>query len=99
MPADDLKESLSEIDILLIPVGGISTIGSTTAAEIVRRFNPRVIIPMHYKTPLLKRELETIDKFLKEVGIKDVVRQPKFSVTRSGLPPTTQVFVFDDPVK
>lgn len=99
MPGDDLKESLSEIDILLIPVGGTSTIGSTTAAEIARRFNPRIIIPMHYKTPLLTRELDPVDKFLKEVGVKDVIRQPKLSVTRSGLPPTTQVIVFDDPEK
>jgi len=99
IPSDDLKENLNEIDILLIPVGGTSTIGSATAAEIVRRFNPRIIIPMHYKTPLLKRELDTVDKFLKEVGIKDILKQPKFSVTRSGLSATTQVIVFDDPGK
>ncbi len=99
VPSDDLKENLSEIDIMLIPVGGTSTIGSTTAAEIVRRFNPRIIIPMHYKTPLLTRELETVDKFLKEVGAKDVIRQPKLSVTRSGLPPTMQAIVFNDPEK
>jgi len=99
VPSDDLKENLSEIDIMLVPVGGTSTIGSTTAAEIVRRFNPRIIIPMHYKTPLLTRELETVDKFLKEVGAKDVIRQPKLSVTRSGLPPTMQAIVFNDPEK
>jgi len=97
VPADDLKENLNEIDIMLIPVGGISTIGSSTAAEIVRRFSPRVVIPMHYKTPKLKRDLDSVDKFLKEVGAKDMERQSKLSMTRSGLPQNTQVIVFNDP--
>ena len=97
VPSEELKENISQIDILFLPVGGISTIGSTTAAEIVRRFVPRIIIPMHYKTPLLSRELEPVDKFLKEMGVKDQALLPKFSVTRSGLPSTAQIVVFNDP--
>lgn len=83
-------EDLGSIEVLFIPVGGISTIDSKLAAEIVRFINPRVIIPMHYQTEIVPW-LEPLERFLKEMGLKEVVTQPKFNITRSNLPPETQV--------
>ena len=93
--SSELIEELGDIDVLFLPVGGVSTIGGATAAEIVRRLTPKVAIPMHYKTATLKKELEPVDKFLKEMGIKENVSQPKLSVSRSNLPTSTQVTVLD----
>jgi L-ascorbate metabolism protein UlaG (beta-lactamase superfamily) len=90
-------EELDNVDVLLLPVGGVSTINAPLAAEVVRQLEPKVVIPMHYKTPVLKRELESVDRFLKEIGAKDVAPQPKLSVTKSNLPETTQVFLLDYP--
>jgi len=43
---------------------------------------PKVVIPMHYKTPALKSpELETADRFLREIGVTTAVPQPKLAVT------------------
>jgi len=95
LPDSELIEDMGDIDVLFLPVGGISTIGGSTAAEIVRRLTPKVAIPMHYKTPALKKELEPVDKFLKEAGVKEKVSQPKLSVSRSNLPTSTQVIVLD----
>lgn len=95
LPSSELIEDLGDIDVLFLPVGGVSTIGGSTAAEIVRRLTPKVAIPMHYKTATLKKDLEPVDKFLKEVGIKEMVSQPKLSVSRSNLPASTQVIVLD----
>jgi hypothetical protein len=50
---------------------------------------------MHYKTATLKKDLEPVDKFLREMGIKENVSQPKLSVSRSNLPTSTQVIVLD----
>ncbi|MFC2018048.1 MBL fold metallo-hydrolase [Chloroflexota bacterium] len=83
-------EDLGSIEVLFIPVGGVSTIDSKIAAEVVRFINPRVIIPMHYGTEVVPW-LEPLDRFLKEMGLKEVVTQPKFNITRSNLPPETQV--------
>lgn len=95
LPSSELIEEIGDIDVLFIPVGGISTVGGTTAAEMVRRLTPKIAIPMHYKTPVLARELEPVDRFLKELGLKEVPYQPKLSVTRSSLPMNTQVIVLD----
>jgi L-ascorbate metabolism protein UlaG (beta-lactamase superfamily) len=97
LPSPQLIEDIGDIDVLFLPVGGVSTIGSSTAAEIVRRLTPKVVIPMHYKTEALTIELEPVDKFLKETGIKEMVSQPKLSVNRSNLPTSTQIVVLDYP--
>ena len=97
LPASELIEDMGDIDVLFLPVGGVSTIGGSTAAEIVRRLTPKVVIPMHYKTAALAKELEPVDKFLKEVGIKEQISQSKLSVSRSNLPTGTQVVILDYP--
>jgi len=93
--SSDLLEDVGDIDILFLPVGGVSTIGGLAAAEIVRRLTPKVAIPMHYKTPTLKKDLEPVDKFLKEMGIRENVSQPKLAISRSNIPTSTQVIVLD----
>ena len=88
-------EELGNIDVLLLPVGGVSTINASMAAEVVRQLEPKIVIPMHYKTPALNRELEPVERFLKEIGVKEVNSQPKLSVSRSSLPDSTQVVVLN----
>jgi len=88
-------ETLGKVDILLVPVGGVSTINAPVAAEIMRRLEAKVVIPMHYKTDVITRELEPVARFLKEAGAEQATPQPKFSVNKSNLPPTTQVVLLD----
>ncbi|MFC1954094.1 MBL fold metallo-hydrolase [Chloroflexota bacterium] len=88
-------EEIDNVDVLLLPVGGVSTINAPIAAEVVRQLEPKAVVPMHYKTEALKRELEPVDSFLKEMGVKEVHSQPKLSVTKANLPASTQVFLLD----
>ena len=88
-------EELGSVDVLLLPMGGVSTINASMAAEIVRQLEPKVVVPMHFKTPALSRELEPVDKFLKEMGAEQLSPQPKLSITRSNLPDSTQVFLLN----
>jgi len=61
-------EELSGIDILMIPVGGTYTVDAKTAAEIVKSLNPRVTIPMHYKTEAINFTITGVEDFLELVG-------------------------------
>jgi len=88
-------EELGDVDVLLLPVGGVSTINAPMAAEVVRQLEPKVVVPMHYKTEVLNWELEPVERFLKEIGMERVVSQPKLSFTRSSLPASTQVFLLN----
>ena len=88
-------EAIDDVDVLLLPVGGRSTLNAATAAEVIRQIEPKIVIPMHYQTPVLKRELESVDSFLKEMGIERPPSQPKLSLNPSSLPLSTQVFLLD----
>ncbi|MFC2070159.1 MBL fold metallo-hydrolase [Chloroflexota bacterium] len=88
-------EEMEDIDVLLLPVGGVSTIDAAKAAEVVRQLEPKAIIPMHYKTEAIKKGLQPVDMFLKEMGIKEINSQPKISFNRTNLPTSTQVFLLD----
>jgi L-ascorbate metabolism protein UlaG (beta-lactamase superfamily) len=63
-------EELNDVDILLVPVGGGPVCDAEAAMEIVNQIEPKVVIPMHYKTPGLGIKLDALDRFLKEMGGK-----------------------------
>ncbi|MFC2067315.1 MBL fold metallo-hydrolase [Chloroflexota bacterium] len=88
-------EEIGDVDVLLLPVGGVSTLDAPMAAEVIRQLEPKAVIPMHYKTPAIDLELEPVEKFLKEMGIEQINPQPKLALTVSSLPISTQVFLLD----
>ncbi len=90
-------QELGGVQVLFLPVGGNSTIDSVAAAETVRTLEPKLVIPMHYKTPAINLPLDPLDNFLKQMALKEVVPQAKLSVTRNSLPDEMRVVVLDYP--
>ena len=50
-------EELGNVDVLLLPVGGVSTLNAPMAAKVVRQLEPKAIVPMHYKTQAVPYEV------------------------------------------
>jgi len=71
-------EALGPIDILLIPVGGGTTIDADEATHVVQQVKPKVIIPMHYRTQGLYWGIGTAAPFLEG---KDVIEVQDRSLT------------------
>jgi L-ascorbate metabolism protein UlaG (beta-lactamase superfamily) len=69
MKEDDV-ESLGEIDILIVPIGGNSVMTAKDAAKVVHEIEPKIVIPSHYATDGLKLSYEKVDSFIKEMGGK-----------------------------
>lgn len=90
---DEPLEEMGKIDILMLPVGGVTTITAAMAAETIRKVEPKIVLPMHYKTPGSKRELEPVDTFLKEMGQSPIEPKPKLNINKNNLPLTTQVVI------
>ena len=95
VPTADQAEGMTGADVLMIPVGGDSTIDGAKAAEIVPTLDARIVIPMHYKTPVSKGDLESADRFLKEMQATAVQAQPKLSLSYNTVPSDTQVILLD----
>jgi len=79
-------EEIGEVDLLMIPVGGVYTIEAKAAAEIVSQIEPRLVIPMHYKLPKLKIGLEEVSKFLKVMGVEGITPEKKLRINLKDLP-------------
>ena len=59
----EVLETLEDIDILFVPVGGGNVLEPAAAYKLAVSLEPSVIIPMHYKP-------ESLAQFLKEAGQK-----------------------------
>ncbi|KKR21651.1 MAG: Zn-dependent hydrolase of the beta-lactamase fold-like protein [Parcubacteria group bacterium GW2011_GWE2_39_37] len=78
-------EVLAGVDILLIPVGGKYTIDAKKAVEVVSQIEPRIVIPMHYKVDGLKEDIDGVEKFIKELGVKPRTEE-KLKISKRDLP-------------
>lgn len=93
---DTEAEAVASPDVLLVPVGGRSTLNAALAAEVVRQLEPRFVVPMHFAIPGLKLQLDPIDRFLKEMGVTASESQPKLAVQKSsGADNETKVVVLE----
>lgn len=78
-------EKLVGTDVLLIPVGGKYTIDAKKAVEVISQIEPRIVIPMHYKTEGVNIDLDPIEKFIKEIGLTPSYEE-KLKISKKDLP-------------
>ena len=82
---DSQLESMNEIDILFVPVGGQSVCDAEEAVTIVNQIEPKYVIPMHFAQKGLKVPLDKVDQFLKEIGSTHHAAQEKLTLKKSNL--------------
>lgn len=93
-----LKE-LENVDILILPTGGFSTIDSKEAAQIVSDLEPSIVIPMHYLVegmlPKYKeRGFSPVADFIKAMGVEAAEPVDKVKIKSvDDLPEETKVVV------
>jgi L-ascorbate metabolism protein UlaG (beta-lactamase superfamily) len=95
VPTQTEVEALGSVNVALVPVGGGGGLNAAKAAEVISLLEPNIVIPMHYATLDAKLSLDSLDKFLKEMGLGSTDKQPSIKVSRSGLPDETHVVVLD----
>lgn len=70
--SDEQLEDLGMVDILIVPVGNHGyTLDAKSAVEVVRKIEPKVIIPTHYADDAVKYEVSQapLADFVKELGV------------------------------
>lgn len=92
-------EKLGSVDILLVPVGGKTTLDADEAMEVIKEIQPSLVVPMHYKNVSSGGEyagLATLDSFI-EKNKFPLYGEPvhKMKVDSGSLPDDTQVLVMD----
>lgn len=90
---DDSKiDDLKPIDVLMIPVGGKFTIDGEEAADLVRKLEPRAVIPMHYKIEGLEVPISGPEDFLRDIEADYGVVEGE-ELELDGLPEEETVYV------
>lgn len=80
-------EKIPNVDILMIPVGGGPTIDAETAANVISALEPTYVLPMHYKTSDLNKDIKIdgIDKFLDVMGVENGIKKDLDKLTISSV--------------
>lgn len=95
VPTQAEVEALGPVNVVLIPIGGGGGLNAAKAAEVVSQLEPNIIIPMHYQTKDVLVPLESLDKFIKEMGLQPIDAVPSLKITKSSLPSESKVVVLD----
>jgi len=83
------------VDVMMIPVGGHFTIDASAAAQIVKALEPRIVIPMHYKTPKVDFPIMPVENFTKLMDNVKSAGASEIVVTKETLPATMKVVVLE----
>lgn len=66
----DIAEVFTDTDILIIPAGGKPFMAADEAAKLVRKLEPKIVVPAFFRVPDLKREAGDVKDFLKALGME-----------------------------
>ena len=78
-------EEIDGVDILFIPVGGKYTIDGKKAAELVRKIEPIIVIPMHYKVTGSNIDIADEKVFCSSIGSCPKEKTPKLTIKKKEL--------------
>ena len=92
LPQNAIKE-MGPVDILLLPVGGFYTIDAGVATKVMNAVNPKLTIPMHYRTQKCSFPITTVEEFTK--GKKNVrtIKGSEIEVSKESLPKEPEIVV------
>lgn len=91
---DKTIESLEDIDILFIPVGGTYTIDAKKAWGIANKLKPRITIPMHYKIEGLSLPIASVDEFIEQSPLPVLRVGNEIDIEKTEIPSDPEVWVF-----
>ena len=94
---EEQSESMSSVDVLIVPVGGGPTLDATIAAEVVGQIEPSVVIPMQYRTERSDFDRDLLEPFLKKFGISEIEVKDRLNIKKSDLGDTVEVVVLNPP--
>jgi L-ascorbate metabolism protein UlaG (beta-lactamase superfamily) len=90
---DPELSSLRGADVVLAPAGGPPTIDYPEIPPLLAAIGPRVVIPMHFKTPKIDLKIQPVERFFEALAGVSVERPGTSSIEidRSSLPGTMTI--------
>jgi L-ascorbate metabolism protein UlaG (beta-lactamase superfamily) len=93
LPDKKQEDEIGGVDVLFIPVGGNYTIDADEAVQVIDMLHPSIVIPMHYKTPVVDFPIETVDVFLDKIGGGEKLASRTLEITDDDIKGQRKVYV------
>ncbi|MGM0509922.1 MAG: MBL fold metallo-hydrolase [Thermoplasmatota archaeon] len=95
MLSEEDIEAIQPVDFLFIPIGGTFTIGPEEAVEVIKKVNPCIAVPMHFKIGGLSLDIKNAAPFLDHYDDDKIHKVGvELDFIHSDLPEETEVWVF-----
>jgi len=91
---DESINNIGEVDVLFIPIGGTFTVDDKQAWDIIKKINPKIVVPMHYKIGGLSLPIAGIDAFLEQNPYKVLPVGNEIEIDKEELPNEPEVWTF-----
>ena len=85
---EDQLQLIGHVDIVLLPVGGVSTLGPENAKKVIEQLKAKIAVPMHYY-----ENRSVLNIFLDSPYRTRFLDTNRFAVSKDTLPPVTEIYV------
>lgn len=95
---DTQLEAIGTVDVLIIPVGGNGyTLDPIGALKVIKKIEPKVVIPTHYADKAVKYEVpqQELSAAIKELAMEPKETVPKLKLKPAELTDTTQLVILE----
>jgi L-ascorbate metabolism protein UlaG (beta-lactamase superfamily) len=90
VPTQQQIDALETVDVLLVPISGMNELTPAQASEVISMIEPSLVIPMSFG-----KGKDSLNKFLKEMGLAGAKQQESLKIVKSQLPEDTQVVLLE----
>jgi L-ascorbate metabolism protein UlaG (beta-lactamase superfamily) len=84
---------VGSVDVLFIPIGGLYTIDAKLASQVIDNLKPKVVAPMHYKTPKCNFPITGVEDFITDKKNVKKLNSSEIEFKAGKLPETTEILV------
>ncbi|MFH0845095.1 MAG: MBL fold metallo-hydrolase [Pseudomonadota bacterium] len=85
---EDQLELIGHVDIVLLPIGGVSTMGPENAKKVLEQLKPKIAVPMHYY-----HNINLVDRFIDGPYRVRFLNTNRFTISKDSLPAVTEIFI------
>ncbi|MDI7261767.1 MAG: MBL fold metallo-hydrolase [Thermodesulfobacteriota bacterium] len=85
---EDQLELIGHVDIVLLPIGGVSTMGPENAKKVLEQLKPKIAVPMHYY-----HNISLVERFIDGPYRVRFLNTNRFTISKDTLPAVTEIFI------
>lgn len=85
-PDEEVGQALQDLDVLMVPVGGTFTLDAAQALALIKKIQPRLSLPMHFKTARVGFDIDGVDALKRVAPATQILKESSLSFSKETVP-------------